>query len=83
MKQSIQAKLDVDVISKFVDGVGPREPRYASYRTFVCLRNLPDNWDDYRIGAALIDYVDGGWSPFGGRCNRIHELVFEVVVYTD
>jgi len=83
MEQSIESKRDAHEILSHIASYGPRQVGYAHYTTYVQLKSRPDGWDDNRVLHALIDVVDGGWSPFGGRGGAGSPLVFQVTVHTD
>jgi hypothetical protein len=82
MKQSEEAKADVITIGKYVLGREGRKVGYAHY-TVVVSCDTPEGWDSNRVGRALIDYVDNGWSPFGGSAIELLNGRWVVKVYTD
>lgn len=82
MKQAEESKADVAVIRRHVLGVEGKKVGYAHY-TVVVSCDTPEGWDACRLHNALIDYVDGGWSPFGGSCVSLLNGRYLVKVYTD
>lgn len=82
LEQTKQAKADVEVIRKYVLGVSGKKWGYAHYTVKVSC-DAPEGWDAKRVGDALIDYVDGGWSPFGGHAVLGLNGEYFVKVYTD
>ena len=49
------------------------------------LSSRPDGWSDSRIGWALINRQDYGWSPFGGdwSIDRLSGLRYSIEVHHD
>jgi hypothetical protein len=85
MKQTAEAKADAKEIAKYVASQTPRRVGHAHYNCIVRLCSVPVDWTPNRVGRALIDHVDGGWSPFGGRAKMVNvgELAWSVTVHTD
>lgn len=87
LKQTEQAAADQIEIGKCIYAMGNKNIGYANYTVDVWLDKLPEGWDNDRAGSALIDHVDGGWSPYGGTYwlfgKDQHGYHFKVKVFTD
>ena len=86
LQQTTQAKDDAATITPYVWNTTLISTSYA-HRIFVIeLVSIPsDGWTPDRVGRALVDYADNGWSPFGGTAvlKSVANLTWQVVVYTD
>ena len=84
MHQTSEAKADAREITKYITSFRKRVG-YAHYIAVVQLSSVPYDWSPERVGNALVDAVDGGWSPFGGHATLIDaaNLIWKVKVYTD
>jgi len=90
LSQTVEAKADAKAIAPYVVGCEYTYNGYARYTKRVQLCSIPNDdergeWTPTRVGNALVDYVDGGWSPFGGNATLLDagQLIFSVSVYTD
>jgi hypothetical protein len=85
VKQTAEAKADAKEIAKYIVSCSPRKPGYAHYTCLVQLCSVPNDWTPDRVKRALIDQIDGGWSPFGGRGQMISasKLIWQITVHTD
>jgi len=90
LEQSAAAKLDVAEIRKFVSSYHSTAGSYGRNNYKVQLSSVPADdergeWTPERVGRALVDFCDGGWSPFGGsgRCTDMGLLIFAVSVCND
>lgn len=90
LEQSAAAKLDVAEIRKFVANHRTLAGSYGRNNYHVQLSSVPADdergeWTPKRVGRALVDFCDGGWSPFGGSANCIDMgmLIFTVSVFND
>ena len=90
LEQSPKAKHDVAAIRPYVIGYQCTGGQYGrnTYEAQLCSVPLDDfsgEWTPERVGRALVDYCDGGWSPFGGYAKPISiaDLRWNVSVYID
>jgi hypothetical protein len=90
LQQSENAKADVAEIRKFVSAHKSLPGVYGRNRAEIQLSSVPADdergeWTPERVGRALVDYADGGWSPFGGyaKCEDMGQLIFTVNVFND
>ena len=66
LKQTDQAKADSRTIGGFVEAISEKQFGYDHFTVVVKLKARPLGWENARIGRALVDFANGGWSPFGG-----------------
>ena len=90
LEQSPQARHDVSAIRPYVISHSRTGGEYGRnlHRAQLCAIPLEDSYGDWtnkRVGRALVDLVDGGWSPFGGYATLkdAGNLIFDVAVYND
>ena len=81
--QTPQARADMRIIGVFIADSMRKQVYYGRYTQTVRLSAKPQEWSSERTQRALIDYVDGGWSPFGGCAHNLNGGLWSVTVYTN